>query len=52
MKTQNKPDERTLIQIQIATYREIARLATDEESREYIQFRIAELERRLRQMEN
>ena len=52
MRIQNGLDERTTIEIQIATYREIALIATDKELREYIEGRIAELEQKLRQMDN
>ena len=52
MRLKNDLDERTTIEIQIATYREIARLATDRESLEYIEGRITQLQQKLRQMDN
>ena len=48
----NGLDERTTIEIQIATYREIALVAKDEEALDYIEGRIAELEQKLRQIDN
>jgi hypothetical protein len=48
----NGLDEHTTVEIQIATYREIALVAKDEESLDFIKGRIAELEQKLRQLDH
>jgi len=46
------PDERTKIEIQLATYLEIAHLGVDQEILEHIKERVAELEKKLQEIES
>jgi len=44
-------DERSTIETQLATYLEIALIVSEEETLKYIRSRIAELEQKLRQLD-
>jgi hypothetical protein len=47
----DSPIDRTKIEIQLATYVEIALVVTDDEALSYIKGRIAELEQKLREID-
>jgi hypothetical protein len=48
---QNNLNDRAKIEIQLATYLEIALAAIDEDTLAYVKGRVADLEHRLRQMD-